>query len=105
MGDDVSEMLGPARFARKRVLGAALCSTAKCGCHSFTLRDRPGSTGGVTSRVHWWLGLAATLLLPIFIGALVLTRGGAVLIAVVVDGSVVTRFAAEFWRDRSRRVE
>jgi flagellar biosynthesis protein FliQ len=52
------------------------------------------------SRYHRWLGVTAAVVLPVLVVALVLTLSVGVLLAVVVDGSVVARFAAEWWRKR-----
>jgi len=59
-------------------------------------------TSPVAGRANWWFGVTAVALLPLLVVVLAITRGAAVLLALVVDGSVVARFAAERWKDRSR---
>ena len=55
-----------------------------------------------SSRLHWWFGVTAVALLPVLVVFLALTQSLVVLLALVLDGSVVARFAAELWRARER---
>jgi hypothetical protein len=60
---------------------------------------------GAVRRVgmHSWFGIAATVLVPVLVVALLLSGDVVVLIALVVDGSVALRFGAEVWRMRTPR--
>jgi Flp pilus assembly protein TadB len=52
------------------------------------------------SRYHRWFGVSAVVVLPVLVVALVLTLSVVVLLALILDGSLVARFAAEWRRQR-----